>query len=136
MKVSIICLTAFLSFVCEEKQPEPGSLHHFPHGMYSGKYFYTANGTTDSGTVEIVFRDTSFQCIPINTGHLLPGNGVYDFIDDTLEVMDQSTRKESYNALSVMEGKFSYLTQGNNLVLIQQSGSHSVTKKFELIRTN
>ncbi len=136
MKVSIVSLALFFSFVCNEKQPEGPTQSHFPHGMYSGKYFYTSHDATDSGTVEIIFTDTSYQCIPINTGHLLPGNGVYDFIDDTLEVMDLSTRKTEYDALSVMEGKFSYLTQGKNLVLIQQSGTHSVTKKFELIRSN
>lgn len=136
MKVSIVCLTVFFSFVCKEKQPEAPPQSHFPHGMYSGKYFYTSNDATDSGTVEIVFSDTSYQCIPIKAGHLLPGIGVYDFIDDTLEVKDLSSRKTDYDALSVMEGKFSYLTQGNNLVLIQQSISHSVTKKFDLIRSN
>ncbi len=136
MKVSIVCFTVFFFIGCKEKTIAPVSESHFPHGMYSGKYLHTANGMTDTGMVEMVFQDTVFQCIPLRSEHLLPGKGVYDFLDDTLEIQNLSSSETNHDLELVMNGKYSYITEGKNLVLVQQSESKRIIKRFELTRTN
>jgi hypothetical protein len=136
MKNKIMCLIIFVLFGCKEKSTEPVSRNQFKKGTYSGQYIYTQNGVSDTGTAEISFQDTSYNCKPLQTQYLLSGSGVYNVVGDTIEIKDLLVRVALYYTALVMNGKFAYSANGNRLVLIQESESKNVVKKFELTLTN
>jgi hypothetical protein len=134
MKIIIICLTiSFLFFTgCENNLD--GNNSTSIKGTYSGYYIFKSDNVTDTGTVEIIFEDTSYQCKPIQAGNILPGSGIYEVKSNKLNITDLLARVAILDLRLVMNGEFSYSFQYNKLILFQKDLRTNITKKFELVK--
>jgi hypothetical protein len=143
MRITIFCLLLAFICGCQDNSNVPtssASQNRFREGTYSGRYIFTSDGSADTGTAEITFKDMAFECRPLNTHFLLYGSGSYHIDSNVIYIRDELMRPAIIDGLMVMFGPFTYEAAGNRLILVQehQIGTppnvRSITKRFELSR--
>ena len=143
MKITIFCLVLALFCGCQDNSTvptSPTSQNQFREGVYSGRYIFTNDGSTNIWTVEITFKDLAFQCRPLDAPFVVYGGGIYHIDGNVIDVQDHMVRPAIYDWTMIMTGPFSYESSGNRLIMVQElqvgqpPNVRSITKRFELSR--
>lgn len=128
---SIFAILIFLCG-CNDDSAGPSTAEAIEPGTYAGQFFFTEKNDTIVSTVQFIFTDSTYTCIPQMMFHPPAGAGKYRIHGDSVELQDLTAHTANFDWTLILGGNFGYRRIECMIIFSQKDSVRARTRRIEL----